>query len=451
MTKIGKKLAAVFLAVVMVVTFMPMLGVQTVYAGSYTIHLESALHNSNWGVFTIKEQTTVWIDLDEVCDVSDDFMADYLDNSGVSVYYHDPISDERVKMPTDGDGKYSWTLPKGLAGKTTAFYFDFIGGNLYVSDTYTIKELPSKNAGSKTIDLTNGKVYLFEPQEGAHGSVSDIVDQTFSYANKIDGSFDEYTKKYEEGLEIYYADIDLNEDGMKDVRYTENAMMASDASIERLGTCSVYGTYTISLSPAARLQADLDSREYYSTLNLALGYIKVTAPEGKTLTYNGKLQTGVESGSKYTISNNSASNAGSYTAILSLKNKTKYTWTDDTTADKSVKWTINQAANPLTIKAKTATVKYSKLKKKTQTLAVTKVIKFTKKLNDKKTYKLVSAKKGSKSFKKYFKINTTNGKVTVKKSLKKGTYKVKVKVKAAGNTNYKASAVKIVTFTVKVK
>ena len=113
--------------------------------------------------------------------------------------------------------------------------------------------------------------------------------------------------------------------------------------------------------------------------------------------------------------------------------------------------TVTKAVNPLTIKPKTATVKYSKLKKKTQSLAVTKVIKFTNKLNDKKTYTLVSAKKGSKSFKKYFKINKTTGKMTVKKGLKKGTYKVKVKVQALGNSNYKASAVKSVTFTVKVK
>ena len=79
------------------------------------------------------------------------------------------------------------------------------------------------------------------------------------------------------------------------------------------------------------------------------------------------------------------------------------------------------------------------------------MINFTKDAKDKKTYTLSSAKKGSKSFKKYFKINKTTGKVTVKKGLKKGTYKVKVKVKAAGNTNYKASAVKTVTFKVKVK
>jgi hypothetical protein len=81
------------------------------------------------------------------------------------------------------------------------------------------------------------------------------------------------------------------------------------------------------------------------------------------------------------------------------------------------------------------------------------VIKFTKKLNDKKTYTLVSAKKGSKSFKKYFKINKTTGKVTIKKNskMKKGTYKVRVKNQALGNSNYKASAVKTVTFKVRIK
>jgi hypothetical protein len=41
--------------------------------------------------------------------------------------------------------------------------------------------------------------------------------------------------------------------------------------------------------------------------------------------------------------------------------------------------------------------------------------------------------------------------VTVKKGLKKGTYKVRVKVRAAGNSNYKASAWKTVTFRIKVK
>ena len=111
--------------------------------------------------------------------------------------------------------------------------------------------------------------------------------------------------------------------------------------------------------------------------------------------------------------------------------------------------TIAKAANTLKIKPKTATVKGStkgrkgKLKK-TKTLAVTKVITFTNKGQGKLTYTKASGNKK-------ITISKTTGKVTVKKGLKKGTYKVTVKVKAAGNANYNASAVKSVTFKVRVK
>ena len=170
----------------------------------------------------------------------------------------------------------------------------------------------------------------------------------------------------------------------------------------------------------------------------------LTQPVTVKIKEHGAWKT-LKSGSDYTLSYENNTNAGTASVIISGKG--------NFTGNVSRTFRINQAANPLKISPKTATVKYSKLKKKTQTLAVTKVIKFTKKLSDKKTYTLVSAKKGSKSFKKYFKINKTTGKVTVKKNkkMKKGTYKVMVKVKALGNSNYKASAVKAVTFTVKVK
>ena len=47
-------------------------------------------------------------------------------------------------------------------------------------------------------------------------------------------------------------------------------------------------------------------------------------------------------------------------------------------------------------------------------------------------------------------VSAKTGKVTVKKGLKKGTYKVKLRVTAAGSANYMAVS-KTVTFKVKVK
>jgi len=150
--------------------------------------------------------------------------------------------------------------------------------------------------------------------------------------------------------------------------------------------------------------------------------------------------------SNYNVTYEDNINAGTATATVTFKG-------DYFEGSKTLTFNITKAANPLTMKPKTAMVKFSKLKKMAQPLAVTKVITFTKQLKDKKTYTLVSAKKGSKSFKKYFKINKTTGKVTIKKNkkMKKGTYKVRVKIQALGNSNYNASAVKTMTFKVKVK
>ena len=64
------------------------------------------------------------------------------------------------------------------------------------------------------------------------------------------------------------------------------------------------------------------------------------------------------------------------------------------------------------------------------------------------TYKLVSVSK--KKYKKYFKINPSNGVVTVKKKIKKGTYVIKCTVTAAGNEDVKPLS-QTVTFTIKVK
>jgi len=171
-------------------------------------------------------------------------------------------------------------------------------------------------------------------------------------------------------------------------------------------------------------------------------------------TYNAKVQKPtietidgltLTEGTDYTAewSDASSTNVGKYTVTITGIGK----YSDTTTAA----YKIKKAANPLKVKGKTAEVKYSKLKKKEQTLAVTKVINFVKKGKGEMKYTLSSAIKGDKNFKKYFKIDKTTGRLTVKTGLKTGTYKVTVKVKAAGNDNYKASAVKTVTFKVKVK
>ena len=105
--------------------------------------------------------------------------------------------------------------------------------------------------------------------------------------------------------------------------------------------------------------------------------------------------------------------------------------------------TVNKGANPLKVKAKTVKVKASKLRRKTQKVKRTKAFK-VQKAKGAVQFKLV--KRNSKAGKKI--AVSKAGKITVKKGLARGTYKMKVKVTAVGNADYKACAKKV---TLKVK
>ncbi len=121
---------------------------------------------------------------------------------------------------------------------------------------------------------------------------------------------------------------------------------------------------------------------------------------------------------------------------------TTYTMTYTcSTCKESYKKTFNKKANPLTVKGKTAAVKLKNVKKKAQTVKQSAAFAVSK-AQGKVTYAKAS---GSKNI-----TVAKDGKLTVKKGTKKGTYKIKVKVTAAGNSTYK-KATKTVTVTINVK
>ena len=159
--------------------------------------------------------------------------------------------------------------------------------------------------------------------------------------------------------------------------------------------------------------------------------------------YSGKAQTpaltvkygetALKKDTDYTLKY--ANNVKVGTATVTVTGKGDYTGT------KRLTFKITKANNPITAKSKTATVKYSKLKKKNQTV-------------ERKNAITVSKAQGSVTYAKSSgnkKITVAkNGKITVKKGLKKGTYKVKIKVTASGNSTYKAKS-NTVAVTIKIK
>ena len=100
---------------------------------------------------------------------------------------------------------------------------------------------------------------------------------------------------------------------------------------------------------------------------------------------------------------------------------------------------VLKKANPMQVKKTTKLLKAKSLRKSKKTAKPVTV----KNAVGKVTFKKVSGTKK-------LKINSKNGKVTVKKGTKKGTYRIKVRITAAGNDYYKA-ATKTVIVKVKVK
>ena len=170
----------------------------------------------------------------------------------------------------------------------------------------------------------------------------------------------------------------------------------------------------------------------------------VTGIEDKTYT-GGVLEqnpvieykgTALKRGEDYELYYSNNEEAGSATLIISFRHN--YLGVIRKT------FQISKAANPLSVKGKTFKVKAKKIKKKALTVSISNGVKFVKNAGDPKVYK-------KKSGNKKIVINPTTGKITIKKKLKKGTYKVKVQITAQGNNNYEKSGTKTVTFKIKVK
>lgn len=126
--------------------------------------------------------------------------------------------------------------------------------------------------------------------------------------------------------------------------------------------------------------------------------------------------------------------AGTAKITVTAKKTTQYC-----EATKTITITVAKISPTVKTKVSTKTYKYATLKKKAQVFTLGASV------NSKGTlsYKKLS---GSSAIK----IDAKTGKLTVKKGLKKGTYKVKAQIKAAARGNYNAGS-KTVTVTVKVK
>lgn len=200
-------------------------------------------------------------------------------------------------------------------------------------------------------------------------------------------------------------------------------------------TCTVCGDTLKDEVIPHLAEAKLAGTQFAYTGSVINNLVKVTDSKGNIVTPDNYTYVFYDANGNAV---EEAVNVGTYSVSLKFKHFYKGS-TENLGTFKIVK-----AANPLKIKGgKKYTVKYKVLKKAKQKVPYTSVITFTNKGQGTLIFK-------KKSGNKKIKISKA-GMVTIKKKLRKGTYKIKVKVTAAGNSNYKSSSTKTVTFKIKVK
>ena len=328
---------------------------------------------------------TFWIDLDH--NGSKDIVYSVWDPQSDAIFYH-AWCEQHSECNRKGQ-TYTMTVPQSVIDKckengkpyVTSFTFKFSGKTSLTGAT--IEQIETPYTGQK---LTP------DPK---------VVVDGITLIRDVD-----YSITYEANTNVGHHTIHIT--GIGAYEGTENGnLWILQRDLSKPGT-------TVSL----------DKKSYAWTGKAIQPKVTLKAKEG------GTLKT-----TDYTVTFTNNIKVGTATIIITAKG-------DNCTGSLTKTFKIDKAKNPITVKAKTATLKASDLEKKNQTLKVTQAL-TVKKAQGKVTYKKVSGDKK-------ITINKSTGKITVKKGLGKGSYKVKVKVSAAGNGNYKTGD-KTVIFTLKVK
>ena len=210
-------------------------------------------------------------------------------------------------------GTYSIT-PSGLTSGNYAITFE--------SGKLTVR----KKQITATISLLSDSIYVTD-------HVLSVANPSVAFSGLVNG--DTLTVTYTAvNNETTVATTLTDSTTLKKGVYTVNADFSGDKA----------GNYDITATAAT-----LTVKEYDGTVT------KVAVPVANTgLVYNASKQDGITHnqanyGDYYTVSGTaSATNAGTYSVTVTLKDKTNCVWDDDTTADKTVEWTISKATATLT-------------------------------------------------------------------------------------------------------
>lgn len=265
--------------------------------------------------------------------------------------------------------------------------------------------------------------------------VSKEKDQTITGVNAS------YSKKY--------GDKAFSLGAKASTALTYSSSNAKVATVDAKGTVTIKGAGTATITITAKATSDYKAAKKTVTVKVAKASQSVTTSRAsyqttygaKAFSLGAKAKTGLtykSSNTKVAVVSKSGAvtikGAGTAKITVSAASGTNYN-----PASKTVTVTVAKAAPAIRVKTTSKAVSYASVKKKNVAFSLGASV------NSKGRLTYAKASGNAK-----ITVNRSTGSITVKKGLKKGTYKIKLKVSAAAKGNYKAAS-KVITVTVKVK
>ncbi|MGX8703448.1 MAG: S8 family serine peptidase, partial [bacterium] len=359
------------------------------------------------------------------------FLAGFSDNAGIFTEKCFEISDDYVTLRKDvsgaGKGTVSgtWSYSRGDASK--AYIIPYEGS--YIMSAVSTGTGDDLDLKAITDDYARNVLERQAPVKVNYNAMDDAVIKVVF--GKISTEVNLKSK-----VSIVYGtyDLDIRTDGTIDgVDLTSSNKRYAVVNEDGTVTFKAAGIgKTVTITATAKDDPSVRAKCVVTIQKKSIAKAVITGVEKAT--YTGKLIKPVPTvtlgsvtlrpGTDYTVSYSNNRMAGKAAVIV--------TGTGKYTGKTSVKFTIKKAKNPLVVTAATKKTSAEKLKESGVTGSAITV----KKAQGGVTYKKVS---GSSALS----VNAKTGKITVKKGMKKGTYKIRVAVTAAGNENYAKGTAKV--------
>ena len=318
MRKIRKKLAAVLLAAVMIVTLVPMLGMQPAYAlDQVSFDLGSSVHGITWDASQntyMTEGSYCWFVADDLYEQDERMMEAYFEDSSptVNVWPVDPsLSQYNINDIDEKNGRYEWNMPEGSVGKAfrLVLFFDSV---VFESEPFVV--------GETITPVTAVTINFLVPEVGEtsawQGSIiSSVPEAAFQPSDRFDLEWKEYDTSGN------YVGVVTGQNGkIFQAGYTYELDKAKVSSRVRPGYALVSGTIVFfyendELVPvrAFTLSYDIAASAKVSGIDASYPYTGSAIKPVPVVKYGGKtLNAGID----YTVSYANNKNAGKATVKI---------------------------------------------------------------------------------------------------------------------------------------